>query len=135
MADAISGYNSHLDRTREREWILEHGMESPSHPLNKLAVGSFACALLSPLIFTVFIVVGVLQELGYVFVDSNRYQSIARVLMLVLSVAAITLSYRAMFQIAISNGFYRGTVLASTARMLGYAWGTVMLLAILLWGF
>jgi len=111
-------------------------MESRDHSLNRLAVGSFACGLLSPLIFTAFVMIGALQELGYyIFVKSYRYQALARVLMLVLSVAAILLSYRAKFQIAFSNGFYRGATLASAARILGYVWGTVMLLAVLLWGF
>ena len=111
-------------------------MESRDQSINELAVGSFACGLLSPLVFAAFVIIGALQELGYeIFVSSYRYQALARVLMLILSVAAVLLGYRAKFQIAISNGFYRGMTMASFGRIVGYVWGTVMLLAILMWGF
>lgn len=111
-------------------------MESRDQSINELAIGSFACGLLSPLVFAAFVIIGALQELGYeIFVSSYRYEASARVLMLVLSVAAVLLGHRAKFQIAASNDFYRGMTLASFGRIVGYAWGTVTLLAILIWGF
>src|SRR5215831_6243493 len=110
-------------------------MDSRNQSVNQLAVGSLACGLLSPFVFASFVIIGALQELGYsIFDKSYRYQTMARVLMLILSVAAVLLGYRAKFQIAISNGSYRGMTMASLGRILGYVWGTVMLLAILLWG-
>lgn len=110
------------------------GMESTGRSLNRFALASFTCGVLSPLIFATFITIGTLQHIGYyIFVDSYRYEALARVLMLVLSAAAVFLGYRADFQINISNGFYRGARLASIGRTLGYGWGTVMLLVVLRW--
>ena len=111
-------------------------MESRDQSINELAVGSFACALLSPLVFAAFMIIGALHELGYeILVSSYRYERLARVLMLILSVAAVLLGYRAKLQTASSNGFYRGMTMASFGQIVGYAWGTLMLLAIFLWGF
>lgn len=78
--------------------------------------------------------IGALQETGHsVFVESYRYERFARLLMLGLSAAAIFLGYRAKVGIQMSNGACRGTTLAQIGRILGYAWGTVMLVAVLLW--
>ena len=109
-------------------------MESTVRSFNRLALASFVCGLLSPVIFLVFVAIGTLQETGhYVFVESYRYEAMARILMLSLSVAAVLLAYRAKFQIAINNGIYRGATLAHIGRILGYVWGTVILLAVLRW--
>jgi len=71
-----------------------------------------------------FVTIGALQETGfYIFTESYRYEALARLLMLGLSAMAILLGYRAKFQIAISNGVYRGATLAFLGRILGYSCG------------
>jgi hypothetical protein len=105
-----------------------------ARPVNRLALASCVCAIVSPLIFATFVTVGTLQEMGHsIFLESHRYESIARLLMLVLSGLAVLLAYRAEFQIAISNGLYRGHRLASAGRIVGFGWGAVILIALLLW--
>ena len=109
-------------------------MESKTRPVNRLALASFACGLLSPLIFLAFVTIGALQETGfYIFTESYRYEGLGRFLMLGLSAMAVLLGYRAKSQIAISNGAYRGATLAYIGRILGYSWGTVMVFVVLRW--
>lgn len=109
-------------------------MQSSARPLNGTALASFSCGVASPLIFVFFVVIGALQEMGHsIFLQSYRYEGLARVLMLVLSVSAIVLGYRAKFQIAISNGGYRGEKLAAVGRVLGYLWGAVMVFVLFHW--
>ena len=107
---------------------------SGARPVNRMALASCVCALASPLIFAIFVTIGALQEVGYdISFQGYRYQSILRILMLVLSALAVVLAYRAEVQIAISNGLYRGGRLASIGRIVGFGWGGVILLSILLW--
>lgn len=108
--------------------------QSSARPLNGTALASITCGVASPLIFLFFVLIGALQELGHsIFLESYRYEPAARVLMLILSVSAVILGYRADFQIAISNGGYRGRKLAAVGRVLGYLWGTVMVFVIFHW--
>ena len=105
-----------------------------ARPLNRMAFASCVCALLSPLIFAAFVIVGALQHIGYdIFLESDRYDPFARPVMFVLSALAVLLAYRAEIQIATGNGLYRGERLASIGRIVGFSWGAVILLAILLW--
>lgn len=109
-------------------------MQSPARPLNGTALASVTCGVASPLIFVFFVMIGALQEIGHsIFLESYRYEAAARVLMLILSVSAVVLGYRAKFQIAISNGGYRGEKLAALGRVLGYLWGAVMVFVIFHW--
>jgi len=103
-------------------------MNSTKRPLNRIAVASFVCGVASPLIFVGFVVVGTLQETGHdIFLNSYRYESLARIAEFLLCVAAVAFGYRADFQMRISNGFYRGKSFATVGRGTGLLWGSVML--------
>lgn len=114
--------------------VYHVGFVAKPRRLNRLALASFVCGLLSPLIFLGFVTIGALQETGhYIFVESYRYEALARVLMIALSATAVLVGYRGTFQIAVSNGTSRGARLARIGRILGYIWGSVMLFAVLRW--
>jgi len=67
-------------------------MEYTARPLNRLALASFVCGVLSLVIFAVFVTIGALQETGhYIFIETYRYEGLARILMLILSLAAVLL--------------------------------------------
>jgi hypothetical protein len=61
-------------------------MERSGQSINRNALASLICGFLSPLLFAVFVAIGALQEIGYdIFIESYRYEDLARVAMLMLS--------------------------------------------------
>jgi hypothetical protein len=102
--------------------------------LNPFAICSFVSSLLPLLLFGALFLVGALQNVGYVDIDTVPFERWMKPIMLIFSAAAIILSYRAESQIVMGNGFYSGATLTSAGRNIGFVVGGLVILTILLWG-